>query len=144
VTYGLSRAAVVVALAAGLESTTPGSIQRLEVALPSEWRQAARVVLVLEDVTTPRGQAFVVRLRATTPGKPDVPLGSFGVLADDVGAAGDRPPTTYRVDVTRGLRRWGESQPAADSLKLALVTVDGRSKPLEVSWHVGRACLETR
>jgi hypothetical protein len=140
-TAGVTLAALVTL---GLESPIPGSVVLVDVPLPARWQRAAHVVLVLEDVTTPRGQPFIVRLRATASGEPDVVLGSFGVLADQPGATGVRPPATYKVDVTRGLRRWGDRHAAAETVNIALRTVDGRSKPVVVAWRVGRAHLEIR
>ena len=131
-------------LAAGSEPVPSGSVQHVEVALPPDWQLGAHVVLVLEDVTTPRGIAFKVQVSARAEGDPEVPLGGFGVVADAAGASGSRPPTSYRVDVTRGLRRWGERHPAAKSVRLALATLDGRSQPLAVPWKVGRAVLRVR
>ena len=54
------------------------------------------------------------------------------------------PPVSYRVDVTRGLRRWGERHPTAKTVTLALSTLDGRSRPIAVSWRVGHAFLKLR
>ncbi len=99
---------------------------------------------MLENVTTPRGIAFKVQVSARSEGEADVPLGGFGVLADAAGAEGSRPPVSYRVDVTRGLRRWGERHPAAKTVTLALSTLDGRSRPIAVSWRVGHAFLKLR
>jgi hypothetical protein len=147
VTRGLGTATgfVVAALTTlGQESPAAGCVRLAEVALPAGWRQAARVILVLEGMTTPRGEAFVVRVRARAPGVEDVALGSFGVLADAPGATGARPPATHRVDVTRGLRRWAERHPEAQTVNVALVTLDGRSRPIVVAWDPGHAKLETR
>jgi len=146
VIHGPSPAGLALAmlLAAGSDPTPPGSVQELELALPPEWQLAAHVVLMLENVTTPRGIAFKVQVSARSEGDADVPLGGFGVLADAAGAEGSRPPASYRVDVTRGLRRWGERHPAAKTVTLALSTLDGRSRPLALSWRVGRGFLKLR
>lgn len=143
---GPSPASVVLALllASGSDPAPPGSVQQVEVALPPEWQLGAHVVLVLEDVTTPRGIPFKVQVSARAEGEPDVPLGGFGVLADAAGAPGSRPPVSYRVDVTRGLRRWGERHPTAKTVTLVLTTLDGRSQPIVVSWRVGHAFLKLR
>lgn len=146
-THGLGPAAGIVIAALttlGQESPAAGSVRHAKVALPAGWRQAAHVILVLEAMTTPRGEAFVVRVRARAPGAEDVALGSFGILADAPGATGVRPPATHRVDVTRGLRLWGQRHPEAQTVNLALVTVDGRSRPIVVAWDPGHAKLETR
>jgi hypothetical protein len=144
VSYSPAAHALALFLAAASEPDPPGSVQHVEVALPPEWRMGAHVVLLLEDVTTPRGVAFKVQVSARAEREPDVLLGGFGVLADAPGAEGSRAPMSYRVDVTRGLRRWGELHPAAKTVTLALATVDGRSKPIAVSWRVGRALLRVR
>lgn len=143
---GPSPAGLVLAmlLAAGNDPPLPGSVQQLEVALPPEWPMGAQVVLMLEDVTTPRGIAFKVQVSARGESDADVLLGGFGVVADAAGASGSRAPASYRVDVTRGLRRWGERNPAAKTVTLALTTLDGRSRPIAVSWRVGRAFLKLR
>jgi hypothetical protein len=121
-----------------------GSILQLEVTLPEGWQQGTRVVLLLEDVTTPRGQAFIARAFATAAGEPDAPLGRFGVMAEKLGAPGMRPPVTYRMDVTQGLRRWAERHPMAKSLHITLATAGPGSKPLVVAWRVGRARFVVR
>jgi len=138
---GLALATLV---ASGSDPSPPGSVLHVDVALPPEWQAGSHVVLVLENVTTPRGAFFKVQVSATGHGEPDVPLGGFGVLADTPGAEGIKPPATYRVDVTRGLRRWSERHLGAKTLKLALTTLDGRSLPIPVSWRVGRAFLKVR
>lgn len=144
--HGPSPAGLVLAmlLAAGSDSSPPGSVQQLEVALPPEWQLSVHVVLMLENVTTPRGIAFKVQVSARSEGDADVPLGGFGVLADAADAEGSRAPVSYRVDVTRGLRRWGERHPTAKTVTLALSTLDGRSRPIAVSWRVGHAFLKLR
>jgi hypothetical protein len=146
VSHGRSPAGLVLAmlLAAGNDPPPPGSVQQLELALPPDWQLGVHVVLMLENVTTPRGIAFKVQVSARSEGDADVPLGGFGVLADAAGAEGSRPPVSYRVDVTRGLRRWGERHPAAKSVTLALSTLDGRSRPIAVAWRVGHAFLRLR
>ena len=136
--------ALALALAAGSDPFPPGSVQQVDVALPPEWQMGAHVVLMLEDVTTPRGIAFKVQLSARAEREPDVPLGGFGVVADAAGVPGSRAPATYRVDVTRGLRRWGERHPTAKVVTVTLTTLDGRSRPIAVSWRVGRAVLRVR
>jgi len=136
--------ALALLLAAGSEPVPTGSVQQIEVALPPDWQLGAHVVLLLEDVTTPRGVAFKVQVSARAEGIPEVPLGGFGVLADVKGAQGSRAPVTYRVDVTRGLRRWGARHPAARTVTLSLATLDGRSQPIAVSWRIGRAMLRVR
>jgi hypothetical protein len=146
VSHGPSPAGLVLAmlLAAGSDPSPPGSVQQLEVALPPEWQLSVHVVLMLENVTTPRGIAFKVQVSARSEGDADVPLGGFGVLADAADAEGSRLPVSYRVDVTRGLRRWGERHPTAKTVTLALSTLDGRSRPIAVSWRVGHAFLKLR
>jgi hypothetical protein len=131
-------------LAAGSETPPPGAVQQVELALPPEWQLGAHVVLMLENVTTPRGVAFKVQVSARSEDDADVLLGGFGVVADAIDASGSRAPASYRVDVTRGLRRWGERHPAAKTVTVALTTLDGRSRPITVSWRVGRALLHVR
>jgi hypothetical protein len=130
-------------LRGGNDPLPPGSVNSSS-SLPPEWQLGVHVVLMLENVTTPRGIAFKVQVSARSEGDADVPLGGFGVLADAAGAEGTRAPVSYRVDVTRGLRRWGERHPAAKSVTLALSTLDGRSRPIAVAWRVGHAFLRLR
>ena len=141
--YGLGLALAVL-LASCSDPPPAVSVLHVEVALPPEWQLGAHVVLLLENVTTPRGIPFKVQVSARGEGEEDVSLGGFGVVADAPGAPGSRPPITYRVDVTRGLRRWSERHPAAKTVTLALATLDGRSRPIAVPWSVGRALLRVR
>jgi hypothetical protein len=146
-TYGWSRAALLAAALAapgGDPTPPPGSVLRLEAPLPAGWREAAHVVLILEDVVTPRGAAFKVRARAAASDHRAEPLGSFGVLAEQPGALGQRPPATYRVDVTRGLRRWAQRHPDAQAVGLELAAQGPDGKPAAVDWRVDRVRFELR
>jgi hypothetical protein len=142
--WGWAALLLLALLPPGDEVPPAGSILTLETPLPSGWREAARLVLTLDDVVAPRGQAFIVRVRATGRRQPDELLGSFGVLAIRAGEPGMRPPASYRIDVTRGLRRWGERHPKAKAVPLALATMGPGSQPLVVDWRVGRATLAVR
>src|SRR5437016_4622228 len=128
---GTKACALVAASLIGANSSpTPVSVLHVRVPLPAGWRQAARIVLVLENVVTPRGLAFKVQVRLTVSGEPDIVVGSFGVPAQEHGAEGVRPPVTLRVDVTRGLRQWGDAHPRSRTVTFALATMDARSTPL--------------
>ena len=144
--WGWGPAGVMLAalLAPGGGTPASGSILQLEVTLPDGWQQGSRVVLLLEDVITPRGQAFIARALATAPGEPDAPLGRFGVLAVKLGEPGMRAPATYRMDVTQGLRRWAERHPKAKSVHVTLATLAPGAKPLVVAWRVGKARFVVR
>jgi hypothetical protein len=142
---GWSRTALLLgALAAPGDEAPSGAVRRVQVPLPAGWRDAARLVLMLEGVATPRGQAFVVRVKAAARQGPDELLGSVGVLAREPGAPGMRPPATYRVDVTRGLRRWAESHPGAKTVTLVLATRAAGEEPVAVDWRVERAAIVAR
>ena len=68
--HGRSPAGLVLAmlLAAGNDPPPPGAVQQLELALPPDWQLGVHVVLMLENVTTPRGIAFKVQVSARSEG----------------------------------------------------------------------------
>lgn len=122
-----------------------GDSALLVVPLPLEWKDAARIRLVLEGLTVPGNRPLKLRVTTATADQREVFLGSAGIEALGPRESGARRVPDFRLDITRALKRFLENRRSAPTLELRIQPVDGRNNPLpDVKVSIGTVRLETR
>jgi hypothetical protein len=122
-----------------------GDAARVVVPVPANWREAARIRLVLEGATAPGNRPFKLRVTTTDADRREVFLGSTGVEALGPGEAQTRRLPELRLDITRALKAFLEKSRSTSMLELRIEPVDGRNQPLpELKITTGKLRMETR
>lgn len=112
--------------------------KQFSVELPANWRDADRIRIVLENVTTPANRAFKLRVTANT-GTETIVLGSAPVEALGRDRTGVRNIPSIRLDVTRALRRLLGSNAGVRSVQVVIQPVGPRGEPVtDLEWSVKR------
>src|SRR4051812_46537775 len=108
--------------------------------LPTGWKDAKDLVLVLQSLEVPADKGVVFRLY---PGRETggTTLGSVAVLAKSRTAKGTQQLETVKMNLTDEFRRWAEKQNGS-SLSIMLVPYAGLRKAPEFDWRVKEIRLE--
>jgi hypothetical protein len=113
------------------------------VPVSAQLKGAARIRLVILGVTVPGNQPLKLRVTTRKSDGQEVFLGSIGIVALAPSEKRPRSLPPLRLDVTRTLQRFLDSQAAATELKLIITPVDGRNRPLpQLEWSVDGVRLE--
>jgi hypothetical protein len=112
--------------------------------LPTGWREAAPIRLILEDVSLPGNRPLKLRITFSKVEGQETTLGTVGIPA--VGPDRRAPLRLRRVpfDVTRPLKRLSD-EVLREGLRLRVFAVDGRNRPLrDLEWSLEAIRLETK
>lgn len=117
--------------------------KQFSVDVPDNWREATRIRLVLENVTTPANRAFKLRVTAKR-GSETVVLGSAPVEAVGRDRSGMRSIPSIRLDVTRTLRRFLGNKSDVSRVEILIEPVGPRNEPTKgIDWSVNRVVFQT-
>jgi hypothetical protein len=117
--------------------------KQFSVDLPDNWRDAVRIRLVLENITTPANRAF--KLRVTTKrGSETIVLGSAPIEAIGRDRTGARSIPSVRLDVTRALKRLLGNGTHVRRVQIDIQAVGPRNEPVKgIEWNLKRVVFET-
>ncbi len=112
--------------------------KQFSVDLPVNWRDAARIRLVLENVTTPANRTFKLRV-TTKSGSETIVLGSAPIEAIGRDRTGKRSIPFIRLDVTRALRRLLGTGSNVSRVQITVQAVGPRNEPMkDLDWNLKR------
>jgi hypothetical protein len=117
--------------------------KQFSVDLPDDWRDAARIRLVLENITTPANRAFKLRV-TTKSGSETIVLGSAPIEAIGRDRTGTRSIPSIRLDVTRALKRLLGNSADVSRIQIVVQAVGPRNEPVKgFEWNLKRVVFES-
>lgn len=117
--------------------------KQFSVDLPGNWRDAARIRVVLENITTPANRAFKLRV-TTKSGSETIVLGSAPIEAIGRDRTGTRSIPSIRLDVTRALKRLLGNSADVSRIQIVVQAVGPRNEPVKgFEWNLKRVAFES-
>lgn len=117
--------------------------KQFSVDLPGNWRDAARIRVVLENITTPANRAFKLRV-TTKSGSETIVLGSAPIEAIGRDRTGTRSIPSIRLDVTRALKRLLGNSADVSRIQIVVQAVGPRNEPVKgFEWNLKRVVFES-
>lgn len=117
--------------------------KQFSVDLPGNWRDAARIRVVLENITTPANRVFKLRV-TTKSGSETIVLGSAPIEAIGRDRTGTRSIPSIRLDVTRALKRLLGNSADVSRIQIVVQAVGPRNEPVKgFEWNLKRVVFES-
>jgi hypothetical protein len=118
---------------------------RFVVSVPTNWLNATRIRLVLNQVIVPGNVPLKLRVTAVSGAGQEEFLGSTGIEA--LGPTESKPHelAVVQLDVTRSLKRLLGTRPDEKIIELHIQPVDGRNNPIPgLKWSYNTARFEVQ
>ena len=118
-------------------------VKHFSISLPDNWRDAARIRLVLKDVEAPGNVPFKLRVTISSGNGKEVRLGTVGIPAISRTNAKTRSIPVIRLDVTRALQQYLADHPDTGKIELSIQPVSARNQPIEdLAWSLKEVLFE--